>query len=262
MKMSTYAHGQFSWVDLMALDMEKAKAFYGDLFGWRVEEQDVDGDQAYGMVFQDDDVVAGFGEMNEEMKAQGVGAAWNSYVAVDDIDAAVTDAEAAGATITFPATQVLEAGWLAYLQDPTGAPLGLWQAGQHDGASLVNEPCSFCWNELNTRDAGVAKQFFSEFLGWEYAANDSSPNEYYIIKNEGRSNGGILQMTEEWGDISPHWMVYFAVDDVDRISEKVNNLGGRLLHGPFGTDIGRMAVVADPDGAVFHVINLNNNVAG
>jgi hypothetical protein len=151
------------------------------------------------------------------------------------------------------------AGRLAFVQDPTGASLGLWQAGSHGGATRVNEPGAFCWNELATRDLDRAADFFRAVFGWETEENPQSPSRYLLAKNEGRLNAGLIEMTEEWGDLSPHWSVYFAVDDAEAAAKRIETLGGKLHHGPFDTPVGPMAVVADPQGAHFHVIALDES---
>jgi hypothetical protein len=143
---------------------------------------------------------------------------------------------------------------LALIAAPPGAAVGLWQDGTHHGAERAGVPGTFCWNELNTRDLDRATDFFGTLFGWTYADNPASPTPYAIIQHEGRESGGILQMTEAWGDMPPHWMVYFAVETIEVSVERLQALGGRLHHGPFDTAAGPMAVVADPEGAVFHLI--------
>lgn len=256
-----FTQGQFSWVDLNAHDLESTASFYAELFGWRVESQDTEDGPPYAMCFLNGDVVAGIGEMSDDMRAGSVPPAWNSYVYVDDIHAMTEHATQLGATVVAAPIQVLDAGWLAFIEDPTGATVGLWQSTGFRGAERVNTPGSFCWNELNTRDLDGARDFFHELLGWTYEDNSDSPAPYAIIQNDSHDNGGILQMNEEWSEVPPHWMVYFASQDVDADVHRLQDLGGTLHHGPFDTEVGRIAVVADPQGAVFHLITLSDPVA-
>jgi len=253
---SRYVHGQFCWVDLVAHDMSAAAAFYGDLFEWTLEMQDTDDGPPYGMFHCEGAVVAGIGEMSSDMREGGRPPAWNSYVHVDDVHATTEQAESLGAAVVMSPMQVMDAGWLAYIQGPTGATVGLWQDGTHHGAERVNEPGSFCWNELNTRDLESARTFFDDLFGWTYEDNPDAPSPYLIIQNEGRPNGGILEMNEEWADMPPHWMVYFAVENIEQSIEQLQSLGGALHHEPFDTQAGRMAPVADPQGAAFYLIAL------
>lgn len=253
---SSYTHGQFCWVDLVAHDLPASIRFYTDLFGWSTEDLDPDNEYDYVRFLHEGDTVAGVGQMSDEMIEDGVPSTWNSYISVDDIEAVVDEAEALGATIVTPPMQIAETGWVSFFQDPTGATVAFWEAGTHFGATRVNEPESFCWNELNTRHVETAKAFFHDLLGWTYEENTDSEASYYIIQNEGRSNGGMLQMTDEWKEVPPHWAVYFAVSDLDRSAGRLEELGGAVRHGPFDTPVGRMAMVADPEGAPFHLIAL------
>jgi len=252
---NAYDDGQFSWVDLMAHDMKAAEQFYGAVFGWSCEHQDTQGGPPYGMFGLEGSPVGGIGEMNEAMKQQGVPPMWNSYINVGDIEATVKKAQKLGAELTVPVMKVLDAGWLAFLKDPTGGHVGLWQPGTHCGAVTVNEPGSLCWNELATRDIEKAREFFGALFGWKFAEHDA-PTAYYIIQSGDRPNGGLMQMDEQWGDAPPHWMVYFAVADTDRTAASIERHGGKICVPGFDTPVGRVAVVGDPQGATFSLIQL------
>lgn len=256
--MTGYKHGQFSWVDLVALDMEAARHFYAQLFGWTSGDMDTQGGPHYVQFYANGHSVAGVGQMSEAMKSQGIPPTWNSYINVDDIKSVVARAEELGATVAVPITKIVDAGWMAFLQDPTGGNVGLWQKERHFGAETVNQPGSFCWNELVTRDIEKAREFFGRLLDWQFADNPHSPSKYYIIKNDGDDNGGLMQMDEAWGDIPPHWMVYFSVANADETAQRASSLGGNIFVPPFDTIVGRIAVLADPQGASFSVIQLTD----
>lgn len=258
MREPSYEHGQFCWVDLVAHDMHEAISFYSKMFDWDAEHQDTAGGPPYAMFFRDGEVVAGIGQMNDSMIQSGVPPMWNSYIHVDDIAEVVEETKRLDGSVVFGPDQVLDAGWMAYIQDPSGATVGLWQDGNHHGAERVSKTGSFCWNELNTRESEQARKFFGELFEWQYEHNGASPSEYYIIKNRDRHNGGILTMTDEWGDMPPHWMVYFVVENVAKETERLQKLGGTLHFGPFDTAAGPMSVVADPQGGTFHLIALQN----
>jgi len=255
---SAYDHGQFSWVDLSSHEMNPAREFYGSVFGWKSVDMDVQDGPPYAVLQLEGKAVGGLGQMTDDMKAQGIPPMWNSYINIDDIEATVKQAADLGATVTVPVMKILDAGWLAFFLDPTGGHVGLWQKNTHFGAQVVNEPGSFCWNELATRDIEKARGFYGELLGWDFAKYDAAPTQYYIIKNKGSDNGGMMQMNEEWGEIPPHWMVYFAVSDADATVERVSQAGGKSQMPPFDTPVGRIGIVADPQGAVFTLIQLTN----
>ena len=117
---------------------------------------------------------------------------------------------------------VFDSGRMAFLMDPTGAALGLWQARNHIGAGIVNTVGAMCWNELKTTDVEAAQAFYSAVLGWEYGGDE----HYTDIFNRGRANGGMVQVDT---GVPPCWMPYFTVADIDAGAARVQELG-RLRH--------------------------------
>jgi predicted enzyme related to lactoylglutathione lyase len=250
-----YEAGVFCWVDLMAHDMEAAKRWYSQLFGW--EMTPTDENMSYSNAMQRGEMVAGIGGMPDEMKKQGVPAMWNSYAWTDDAAKVEAAAREHGATIIAPTMQVGEYGSMMCFVDPGGAPVGVWQPGTHRGAGIVNKPNSLCWNELCTRDVEGSKKFYAKVLGWTYEAMPMGDFDYEVVKVGERPNGGIMPMVGEmWEGIPPHWMVYFAVADTDAIARKCEQTGGKIMVPPQDMSVGRFAVLADPQGAVFSVLKL------
>jgi hypothetical protein len=250
-----YPAGTFSWVDLATTDAAAAKAFYTRLFGWEAQDMPAGPEGTYTMLSLAGKDVAGLYAMSDEQRAQGIPPHWLSYVSVADIDVATEKATTLGGTLLSAPFDVMESGRMALLQDPTGATFALWQAGQHIGAKLVNIPGTFSWNELATTDVERAGAFYSGLFGWEVKRDDMPTGPYYTFSNQGRMAGGMLQMTEEWGDIPPNWSVYFSVEDCDAAVKQVQELGGTPMMEPFDIpNVGRFAVVQDPQGAVFTVI--------
>ena len=248
-KVTKYPHGTFSWADNVSTDPERAKAFYVDLFGWGKDEMPVGGGMSYTMFKQEGEYVAGLSGMMPDIQAQGVPSHWSSYVAVDDVDALMDVVTNNGGSVIVPPMDIFESGRVAFIQDPTGAQLGLWGARNHIGAGIVNTVGAMCWNELVTADAAAAKAFYSALFGWEFSGDD----HYIQISNRGRSNGGMIQMDT----MLPCWMVYFHVPDIDAGIQRVADLGGAITvpkqEIPGG---GWWSVVADPAGAHFYIIQV------
>lgn len=254
--MTAYPHGHFCWVDLMAKDMAAAKEFYAALFGWASEDQDTQGGPPYAIFTLGGQHIAGMGQMNEEMQQSGMPPVWNSYINVDDCAAATEKAGRLGATVTVPPLQVVEAGRMSVVQDPTGAFVSLWQKINQGGAQLVNEPGSWVWNELLMRDPAAAQQFYADLFGWTCEKDETSPQNYWIFKNGERMNGGLMELPPEMGQVPPHWAVYFAVEDINASCEKLKSLGGQVTGGPFPISVGHIAIVADAQGAGFLLIQM------
>ncbi len=255
---SAYAPGAFCWTDLSTTDAEGAKAFYTALFGWEAIDAPAGPDMVYTMLNLNGKPVAALYQMGPEQQSQGMPPFWNSYVSVANAAEMAEKAKSLGGTVLQDAFDVMDAGRMAMIQDPTGAVLALWEPKTHFGSHLANVPGSFSWNELATNDTVRASAFYTGLFGWT-AQVQEEPFSYTTFSNGKRMNAGMLQMTEDWGDVLPHWMVYFAVEDCDASAEKVKQLGGQLRVPP--TDIppvGRFAVVQDPQGGAFTIIKLNN----
>jgi uncharacterized protein len=137
---------------------------------------------------------------------------------------------------------------MAVVQDPQGAFFQLWEPRRHFGAALVNEPGALVWNELNTADVDEAASFYGALFGWEIAPSETSAEPYLSIQNGDANNGGIRPGPS---GMPPSWIPYFGTDDVDPALAKVEELGGAKHAGPIDIQIGKITVVADPQGAVF-----------
>jgi len=251
-----YEHGVPSWVDLGTTDVEAANAFYAGLFGWEYETQPTEMGMPYTMFAKDGKHVAGGGPLPPQLAEQGVPPFWNSYVNVTSVDDAVAAAEAAGGSVAMPAMDVMDAGRMAFVLDPTGAAIGFWQAGEHKGAQLVNAHGALVWNELMTDDVPAAKAFYAAVFGWEAHTDKMEGGPVYTSFKVGDSF--VAGMMEKAPDMQfpNYWNIYFQVDDVEAAAAKVTELGGSLMSPPFDTPVGRMAVASDPQGASFSIITM------
>ncbi len=249
----SYPPATFSWVDLATTNPDAAKQFYTQLFGWTYEDMPVseDGSMVYTMLKLDGRDVAALSAMPPGM--EGIPPHWSSYITVDNLEESIAKAEAAGGTVIMPAMDVMDAGRMVGIQDPTGAVFYLWQSGTHIGAKLVNMPGTLCWNELLSHDVAKAGQFYTDLFGWTVQKDANS--DYLMFMNNGRAAAGMMQIQAEWGDMPSNWSVYFAVEDCDTSAAKAAELGGNILNPP--SDIpgtGRFALVQDPQGAIFSII--------
>ena len=253
-----YAEGIPSWVDLASPDTDGSKEFYGTLFGWAATDAPA-GDGAYTMFSKDGRVVAGMGQLTDEQAAAGVPPVWSTYIAVDDLDASLARANEAGAVVIAPAMEVGDTGRLAFITDPTGAAVGMWEAGTHRGAQLVNEHGSLVWNELLTDDTNAATAFYCDVFGYTVQVYEMPTGPYTAFWAEGNVEGhaaaGMMAMPSDMAGAPNHWGVYFAVDDVDAAVELATAHGAELILAPMDVAAaGRMAVIRDPQGAVLTLL--------
>lgn len=253
----SWSPGQFCWAELVAHDMPSAVEFYKRVLGWSVADLNTACDDSLPHVqFEaQGQPVAGLLQLSGPLRAAGLPSVWNTYVSVDSVGTAVDRAVRLGGTVTCPVTNAGEHGLVAFVQDPTGGVIGLWERGSHTAEALRGEVSSVCWNELATHDAAAAREFYAGLFGWTYADSAVAPEAYSVVKSaNGEQIGGIMQMNDDWGDMPSHWTIYLQVDAVDAVVVSVQQLHGRMVVPPFDTPVGRIAVVADNQGAAFNVI--------
>jgi predicted enzyme related to lactoylglutathione lyase len=246
---TAYTPGTFCWSELTTSDQEAAKAFYGGLLGWEANDTPVgDAGAYYSMQLVDGKPVAAIMQQPEQQRDAGVPPLWNSYVSVDSADAVAKRAEELGATVHAPPFDVMTVGRMAVIQDPQGAYFMPWEPRDHIGASLVNVPGALVWNELQSPDVDASATFYGDLFGWKLEESMGTQERYLMIKNGDAYNGGIRELTPP---SPPNWLVYFGVEDVEQALAKVAELGGSAIAGPIDIQVAKIAVVADPQGAVF-----------
>ncbi len=120
----------------------------------------------------------------------------------------------------------------------------------------IPKPGEICWRELRTKDLSVALDFYSKLFGWSAEQSKVSEMPYKEIIHNGVATGGMMGMNDpEWGDLPSHWANYIAVDSADETATKITANGGAVHVPPFDAPgVGRMAMVADPSGANFAII--------
>ena len=258
-EMKQYPPGTFCWVELATSDAKAAKAFYGELLEWNVDDVPVGEGMIYSMLKHKGAEVAALYEITAEMKSQGVPPHWLSYVSVASADESATKAKSLGGTVIKDPFNVMDVGRMAVIQDPTQAVFALWEPKTHQGAAVVNEAGAFCWNELLTTDAAADEKFYTGLFGWSADHQEVGPMPYTMFKNGESMAAGMLTITKEMGGIPPNWMVYFSVDDCDRSVERAKKMGATIVAPPTDIpEIGRMAAILDPQQAAFSVIKLLN----
>jgi len=246
--------GSFCWIELATTDQTAAKKFYNALFGWEVNDMPMGPNEFYTIFrLQGRDAAAGC-TLRPEQRAQGVPPHWMIYIAVENTDGAVTKAQQLGGKILAPAFDVMDAGRMAVVQDPTGAIFCPWQAHKNAGIGVAHVHGTLCWADLSTPDPKRASDFYSGLFGWQLTLDPKDPSGYLHIKNGEHFIGGIPPATHRQPGTPAHWLAYFQVDDVDATANKAKETGARLYLSPMTMEgVGRMSVIADPQGAVFAI---------
>jgi len=244
-----YEHGTFSWTDLATTDPDAAKSLYSDLFGWEMTDQPISGGGVYSMAARDGRAVAAL----SQVQRTGQPPAWNAYVTVDDVDAAAARAGELGGSVAAEPFDVMDAGRMTVLQDPTGAFFCAWQAGENIGAELVNGPGLFSLTQLNTPEPDRARDFYERLFGWRFDHVSAEPPYWGIYVGE-RLNAGMMRLPPEMG-APAHWLVYFGADDLDAAADTVRAAGGSLRVEKTDVPGGSIVVARDAQGAAFGLIS-------
>ncbi|MFE5996252.1 VOC family protein [Streptomyces sp. NPDC056454] len=254
----TFPDGAPNWVDLGTPDLDGATAFYGGLFGWELVPggPEVGG---YGMFTLNGNTVGGVMTVPEEQSAS----AWSLYFRTTDADDTVELVARAGGRSAFEPMDVLDHGRMGGFLDPAGAYFGVWQPRQNPGLGVIQQPGSLLWAELYTPDVPAAARFFGEVFGWKTDALKVEGTDYVYTTvhpagtGSELSFGGLVTMGDVPAEAArgPHWMPYFAVEDVEATVAAARTLGGaEALPAMEVPGVGTMANVTDPFGAVFAVM--------
>lgn len=245
MEKTSYEPGTPSWVDLGAPDVERSALFYGELFGWTADPGPEEAG-GYRMCLLDGRPVAGLGP------AQSPGTPfWSTYFSVADADETRDRVVKAGGTVLVEPTETMGFGRFAVFLDPVGAQVSVWQPMLHAGAGRVNEPGAMCWHELDTPRPEAAEAFYRSVFDW--GLGESPMPGGYVVFDLGRGPvAGLLPIPDP--EEPSRWLVHFLVADADETAAEVVALGGSVATVPTDSPAGRYAIVADPDGAVFCVV--------
>ena len=205
------------------------------------------------VVAKDGKLVAGGGEAPPERPMPPT---WMPYITVEDVETSASAVEGSGGSTMLPAMEVMDAGKMAIFSDPTGAPFAVWQDGNHTGAELKDAPGSLTWVELGTGDIATATKFYKDVFGWGAQTVPMGDSGEYTLFTLGEDQvaGGYDKTGVLPDEVPPHWLVYFAIDDIDATVEKATALGARAGDIIDVEMAGRMSVIHDPQGEVFGAI--------
>jgi uncharacterized protein len=259
MDFDSHVPGTFSWPELATTDQKAGVAFYTALFGWGVNEQPIGPTDVYAMFTLRGREVGAAASLRPEERQHSVPPHWNSYVTVENVDETARRAPELGGKILAPPFDVMDAGRMAVLQDPTGAVFQVWQPKRHIGARVLREPGALTWTELSTRDTKAAEKFYTQLVGWSAKVGGEGVSAYTEFTPKGASYpvAGMMDSAAygpHGANVPPHWLPYFQVTDVDATANNAKVLGGRLFVPPSDIpNVGRFAVLQDPQGAVFAI---------
>lgn len=247
------------WVDLGVDDIDKARAFYGGLFGWDIQSGPPEAG-GYAICLLRGRPAAGIGP---KMGPAEMPTVWTTYLAADSADDIAAKVKTAGGQLLTDLMDVMDAGRMAIAADPAGAVFGIWQGRAHTGAGVANEPGSLCWNENMSRDFEGNKAFYRAVFGYDYDDMSGDGFSYATLKVGDAIVGGIGGLPADVpAEVPAHWSTYFAVADTDAALGTVTGLGGSVVRPAWDSPYGKMATVSDDQGAQFSLIGVTADAQG
>lgn len=240
-----WPNGTPCWVDYGASDLDATKRFYADLLGWEYTggEPEFGG---YVTATRNGEQAAGLGPQQDPDDPPR----WTTYFAADDAAAVAARITDAGGTVLVEPMEVGPMGTMVIALDPQGNPFGLWQSGMHTGFRIFNEPGGVTWNEAAVDDPDGARAFYGQVFGFRF---DEMPEAggYTTFATDDRPLGGL-------GGHQPGspkgWTTCFSVASTDDAVATAEAAGGKVTMAATDTPFGRFAVLEDPWGAAFSVM--------
>jgi len=246
------------WIELYTSNPDAAKAFYGDVFGWTVDDANAEQFGGYFTFLKDGRKVAG----GIPSDGQSGPDAWTTYLRSTDAATTAGHVRANGGNVVAEPMAVADLGTMAVVTDVAGACVGIWQPGQHLGFDVVGEPGFGTWFELHTSRYEASLKFYRDVFGWTVTtASDEADFRYSLFAEGEEQFAGVMDASAFLPDGVPaEWSVYFGVDDADKTAELVVERGGTIIEPAEDTPYGRLARVADPTGTQFKLVAPNDQM--
>ncbi|WP_405021179.1 VOC family protein [Kitasatospora sp. NBC_00070] len=244
--------GSPSWIDLGSPDIPRTAAFYRAVFGWDFQLLGPD-TGGYGFFQVDGKTVGAVGELDA-----GASSGWTVYFQTEDMDATTQGVRDGGGTVRVEPMDVMGEGRLAQYTDQQGADFAVWKPARTRGLDLTSAENTLCWVELHVADPVAALGFYRGLFGWRSKEMSVPGMTYRVVSiadgdQEDGSFGGVAPLME--GETAAHWVPYFTVADVDAVADTAQASGGAvLMPGSDVPEVGRIAWLTDPAGAVFAVL--------
>ena len=244
--------GKIVWHDLFTRDVVTAREFYIQLFGWSQHTYNA-GAKSYTLLSYKGKSVAGIvelepGDQNENQ--------WISYISVMDVNRAFTQVAANGGKILLSPRIFHQLGELAIFADPEGAAFGVLDSMSGDPEDVLAKPGEWIWADLLARQPQEMTRFYQGIANYT-AVDDTRSIEIndYFLRANGFARGGVGPLPAD--DILPNWLPYIRVEDVMNSLMQVTQFGGTVIVEPNPALFnGKLAVIADPTGAVFGIVQI------
>lgn len=245
----TGAHipGKVIWHDLLTDDVDSARHFYGELFGWKFESPTVGQNSAYTLITLNGSRIGGMIDATK-IRADVDLTQWVSILSVEDVDAATALFKTSGGTVFTEPTDLTDRGRISVVADSQGALVALLRTEGGDPKDQEPQIGGFLWDELWTDDPNQSIDFFRELVAYEDNTVAIEGEEYRYLSSAGQPRVGIRK--NPLPGLTPTWVTFIRVEDPAAITARVEELGGKVFvqaqTNPIG---GQVAIIADPAGA-------------
>jgi uncharacterized protein len=244
----------FVWYELMSTDVAAAKAFYGKVVGWTMQDAPMPG-MTYTLLHAGSAQIGGMMPLPKEAHDAGMKPCWVGYVSVEDVDRAADKLTGLGGKVFRPATDIPGVGRFAVVADAQGATFNLFTPSTSGQPDATAAPGHSGWRELHTTDWPKAFDFYKAMFGWGKGnAVEMGPmGTYQLFQIKGQDAGGMFNSPA--AKSMSFWLYYFIVDDIDAAGARVGGSGGTVMQGPVQVPGGSWIVQArDPQGAQFALV--------
>ena len=252
---SAEAHvGKVIFVELVTPDLAAAKQFYAGLFGWTYRDIQVGGAE-YAEAYLGGDAVAGL--VHKPIPAgEHRQPAWLTFFSARDVDATEQIAVQRGAKVLAEPHARPDRGREAVLADPQGAVFAVLASTSGDPPDTLPAPGEWIWSSLLTSDPDTGTSFYQTLFDYEaFDLPSDAGAQHVLLATDNFSRASVNSLPAKRPNMHPHWLNYVRVDDTVKMAAKVVALGGRVLVEPrIDRHGGKIAVVADPSGAPFGLL--------
>jgi uncharacterized protein len=244
---SKVPQSRFVWHTLRTTSVEKARAFYGELLGWKVTGTDQTPAGPYTRVAVDGKEICGMTPLPAGAQEPSN---WLSYLSVDDVDAGTKTVTSAGGKVIVPPADMPGVGRFSIVADPQGAVVSLFK-GEQDMPEDAGQPGygTFVWDELWTPDQKASEKLYRSLTGWGLDTMDMGPmGSYLVLKRGEKTAAGVMKVPAP--GMPPFWLSYVSVKDVDEATARAKKLGATVTAPPSDIPtVGRFSILTDPTGA-------------